>query len=155
MEPATCKWGLNSCARFFGGVGRAENLIAGTQFRFGPTGPGGALTNGTTVTIDPNGAFMAVNGRAPNHIQGMPVVIRDNAIFLTLGTTTRPGNFYVISPSDVEAASFILAHEIGHRAGAFGPTDIDGGNPVFNTINNEKIRKACFPEFIPEPLRIP
>lgn len=147
--------GLNSCARFFGGVGRAEALIADTQFRFGTVGgDGGAQTNDKTVTIDPNGAFMAVNGRAPNHERGAPVDIRDNAMWLILGTPTKPGIIYMISPSDVEAASFILAHEMGHRAGAFGATDNDGEDFVFNMINNEKIRKACFPEFIPEPLRI-
>jgi hypothetical protein len=54
-----------------------------------------------------------------------------------------------ISLTDVQAAAFIMAHELGHRTHSFGDRDDDGGGSYAGVLNNEDIRKACFPEVSP------
>ena len=72
-----------------------------------------------------------------------------------LSVTNQPGapilaNEFLFGLGDVEAVSFILLHELGHRRKIFGANDNDGdgkGDDDAETDrNDEKIYDACFRE---------
>ncbi len=48
-----------------------------------------------------------------------------------------------IQLSDVEFASFMLAHELGHRTGKLIPDGSDRSNAL-SISNNGAVHKACF-----------
>ena len=85
--------------------------------------PAAAAENiGKKLTINPNGAFIDTSG----------------SVEITLsvrGDYVRLGN--------VEAAAFILAHEMGHRTNKL---IVDGNDPlgVLSISNNGTIYEACF-----------
>jgi hypothetical protein len=112
----------------FGGVKNAEKALKGTKFSFGPT-EGGAAAEilGKNVTIDPNGLFMGSGGSET----------------IQVGFNLRDKQGYYITLNNVQAAAFVLAHEIAHRAGKLR----SDGNDPFNfltVMNNGDVQKACF-----------
>lgn len=91
--------GKNACAALFGGIKKAEELLKkGTKFAFGQTRnpEAAAQAKDKTVIINPTGLFMDTSGSVDFQINAR----RD---FIRLTNT--------------EAAAFVLAHELGHRAG--------------------------------------
>ena len=119
--------GKNSCADLFGGVKNAEKAVRDTKFAFGPTGGAAAEALGKTVTIDPNGAFM------------------DDSKTQTfqVGFNLREKKGYYLTMTNVEAAAFILAHELGHRTRKLQPDGHDRFN-FLSVTNNGVVQKACF-----------
>jgi len=156
--------GKNPCAKLFGGVKKAMQVINQTHFAFAPVTDGAAETVDTNINIDPGGSFMSVDGKAPVSTPSFGPSpfshpINDTSQELSLNPHLIDGRpayevWYVTPPDDVTAASFILAHEIGHRRGVFGKNDFDGGDSLAIGLNNEVIRKACFSELKPQPLLI-
>ncbi|MCU1264807.1 MAG: Rhs family protein-like [Acidobacteria bacterium] len=128
------KGGKNPCAELFGGLEKAEKALKDSKFSVGPTKIAGAYaeTEGKNVTINPNNGFfgtsgnqtiqVGVNPRAPSYIQG----------------------------TDLEIATLMLAHELGHRTGKLTP-DGPGRDPTgaLSIMNNGTVRQACFPELKP------
>jgi hypothetical protein len=124
--------GKNPCADLFGGIKKAEKTLKGTNFSFGPTQRGQAELLGKTVTIDPNRMFMGTSGTET----------------IQVGFNLREKRGSYIDLDNVQAAAFILAHEVGHRAGKLPP---DGNDPFgfLSVINNGTLQKACFSDLIP------
>ena len=120
-----------ACADLFGGIKKAQELLSNkkTNFKFGPTmNPyAAAETQGKNITINPNGAFM------------------DTSRFINFEINARRD---FIRLTNVEAAAFILAHELGHRSGKLNN---DGNDPLgaLSVLNNGRIRNACFAEITP------
>ena len=67
----------------------------------------------------------------------------NNAAKFHVGANLPANQAYYIVLSDVEAAAFILAHEIGHRAGTLAPDGHDKSNFI-SVMNSGKVRDACF-----------
>jgi RHS repeat-associated protein len=125
--------GKNPCADLFGGVKNAEKALKRTKFSFGPTAGGAvAETLGKNVTIDPNGIFMGTSG---SEIIQVGFNLRD-----------RQGSY--ITLNNVQAAAFVLAHEVAHRAGKLRA---DGNDPFgfLSVMNNGDVQKACFGDVSP------
>lgn len=55
-----------------------------------------------------------------------------------------PASVSSVTLENVEAAAFLLLHELGHRTKSFGDLDDDAG--LAGAPNNDKIREACFSE---------
>jgi len=55
---------------------------------------------------------------------------------------------YYITLNNIQAAAFVLAHEIGHRTGKLRP---DGGDPFgfLSVMNSGDVQKACFGDVTP------
>lgn len=120
--------GRNACAELFGGIKKAENALKNTTYVFGYTSPGTeAVTKDKTITIKPNGVFISTSGSET----------------LQIGVNLRANQGHFVALNNVEAAAFILAHEIGHRVGTLRPDGHDKTNFV-SVINNEKVYEACF-----------
>lgn len=119
--------GKNPCADLFGGAKNADKALKNTNFSVGPTKVDGALaeTNGKNVTINPNNGFFDTSGSQT----------------IQVGLNPRADSF--IQLTDVEAGSFVLAHELGHRTGGLKP---DGNDPlgVISIFNNGIVHQACF-----------
>jgi len=122
--------GKNACAELFGGLTKAEKALTNTTYAFGATSSGSsAQTEGKNITFNPTGLFMSSNDAAKFHV----------------GANLPKQQVYYVVMSNVEAAAFILAHEIGHRAGTLQPDGHDESNYV-SVMNSGKVRDACFSE---------
>ena len=120
--------GNNPCAKLFGGVKKAEKALKDTKYAFGPTqGRADAQIIGKNMTINPNGVFMKSGDEAK----------------LLVGFNLRAHEGSYVRLTDAQLAAFVLAHEIGHRAGVLRP---DGRDPFgfLSTINNGLVHTACF-----------
>jgi RHS repeat-associated protein len=144
--------GKNKCADAFGGLDKAMEALSKTNFEFeslgGPRDIGGngfpsmyfynkldAYADGSKVGINSDGRFMMEGGRLPIANRPGESILANEALF---------------SLGDVEAASFILLHELGHRRKIFGADDRDadqkGDDEAETDRNNKKIYDACFSE---------
>ena len=121
--------GKNPCADLFGGVKNAEKALKDTGFRFGSTKDptAWAETLRKNVTIAPDKPFMDNSG----------------SVIFQVGFDLRRGQAFSIGLNNVQAAAFILLHELGYRTGTLDP---DGNDPFgfVTVINNAKVRDACF-----------
>lgn len=121
--------GKNPCAELFGGIKNAEEALKDTKYTIGkPREPttGAQLAN-KTITINPNGLFMST----------------DETVKLQVGYNLKLQQGYYVVLNPVQAAAFVLAHEIGHRANKLKPDGHDRLN-FLSIMNNAKVRKACF-----------
>ena len=123
--------GKNACADLFGGIKNAEKALKNTSFQFGATQNSNAWaqTLGKTITIAPDKPFMDTSGSVTVQVgYNLKLRQRDN-----------------IQLDNVQAAAFVLLHELGHRTGTLEP---DGNDPFgfVSVINNQKVRDACFSE---------
>jgi YD repeat-containing protein len=149
------------CAKFFGGKKKALKSLGETHFNFADlNGTATAQTVGRNVTIDSTGPFMAVNGVAPKsqmNPETSAMGLFDATIMIDRGTGKSGEASLVefINLGDVDAAAFVLLHELGHKRKKFGKDNSDGDDPFANARNNEKIRAACFGEVNPQPIRMP
>jgi hypothetical protein len=122
--------GKNACADLFGGIKKAEKALKDTTYLFGATDSGDpAETEGKVVKIDPKGRFMATDDASKFHV----------------GVNLPAGQAYYVVLNNTEAAAFILAHEVGHRARTLEPDGHDQSNYV-SALNNGRVRDACFAE---------
>ena len=120
--------GKNSCADLFGGIKKAEKALKDTEYSFKPiASDDAAVTQGKSIVINSNGLFMAIN---------------DDARF-DLGINMNARQVYYVVMKNIEAAAFILAHEIGHRAGTLQPDGHDQSGFI-SALNSGKVRDACF-----------
>jgi len=103
---------------------------------------GNAVTEGTTVTINTRGQFMATNGRLPGDLTNYGSDATTQLLFLS--KTPRETLYQLVVLGEVENAAFILAHELGHRRKIYGKNNDDGQDMDRNTKNNRKIWEACF-----------
>lgn len=147
--------GKNPCAKAFGGLKKALSKLNGSNFSFkdlgGPVLLGDrtlysspdAATDGENIIINTKGRFYMENLSLP--FSNAPGRMTDLSRF-DYGT---PGNMVDIN-DDVVAASFVLAHELGHRAGTYKNDNKDAVNDKYGTgaektaRNNQKIYDACF-----------
>ena len=135
--------GNNPCAKFFGGLKNALEKLDKSNIGFrsmgGPISLDGltvapltlrdAVTNGKNITINSDGRFMANNGTLP--IMGRPGMVANNV------------NYYDLN--DIGSAAFILAHELGHRAGKLENDSVKAKDPEGATArNNTRVYEACF-----------
>jgi len=62
---------------------------------------------------------------------------------IQVGFNLRDQKGFYITLNNVQAAAFVLAHEIGHRAGKLRS---DGNDPFgfLSIMNNGDVQKACF-----------
>lgn len=126
--------GKNPCADLFGGLKKAEKALKESKFSVGPTIGDAALaqTKGKNITIDPNKGFFNTSGN-----QEMQVGV-------------NPHDPSFIQMTDTEIASFVLAHELGHRTGKLIPDGPDRDTTgALSILNNGTVRQACFPEMKP------
>ena len=120
--------GDNPCAKLFGGVKNVEEALKKTDYSFERTKAGAvAEVDGKKIKIDPNGSFMSKN---------------ESEIFM-VGVDRRARIGSYIALNNVEAAAFILAHEIGHLTGKLQPDGHDPSN-FLSILNNGVVQKACF-----------
>jgi hypothetical protein len=124
--------GDNPCAKLFGGLKNAEKALnKGANIFVGPAvDPNiGATTTGKNVAINPVGGFFDTSG--------------SRTFQLDFNLRDKTAKYVVLG--NVEAAAFILAHELGHVTGKL---ENDGGDPFgFKSIwNNKKVHDACFSE---------
>jgi hypothetical protein len=125
--------GKNPCAEFFGGLDKASKALDETKFRFGKVSlDRAAQTIGNTVKINPTGEITDKSG----------------SVSLPVGFTLGPNpTVSSITLGNVEAAAFLLLHELGHRTKRYGSNDNDAG-PA-GVLNNGLIQEACFNEVTP------
>jgi len=113
---------------FFGGIKKAKQALAemGKNTSFGELGDPRAVaeTLGKKTTINPNSFFTANNG-------SVDIRLDVQGDYVTL--------------NNINAAAFVLAHELGHRTKKLLS---DGNDPigVISTINNGAVYNACFGE---------
>ncbi|HEY6806223.1 MAG TPA: RHS repeat-associated core domain-containing protein [Pyrinomonadaceae bacterium] len=122
--------GNNDCAKLYGGVGKAEKALKDTHFSFGSADAGaGAVTTGKNVLLDSGHLFMGTGGSER----------------IEVGYSLRDQVGYYIDLGNVEAAAFVLAHELGHRTGSLSG-DSAGNDPLnlLTIMNNGTVKKACF-----------
>ena len=65
----------------------------------------------------------------------------DAKFHVGLNMTAR--QIYYVVMNNIEAAAFILAHEIGHRAGTLERDGHDQSGYI-SALNSGKVRDACF-----------
>ena len=67
---------------------------------------------------------------------------------IQVGFNLRDKQGYYITLNNVQAAAFVLAHEIDHRAGKLRS---DGNDPFgfLSVMNNGDVQKACFGDVTP------
>lgn len=120
--------GKNACADLFGGIKKAEKALKETTYSFEKTESGDpAETKDKKIDIHPNNIFMSSNDTVRFHV----------------GANLPARQVYYVVLNNVEAAAFILAHEIGHRAGTLEPDGHDQSRYV-SVLNNGRVRDACF-----------
>lgn len=131
--------GDNPCAKFFGGLANAQQALKGTKFKFKTPGKpdANAQTKGKKVLLNPTGDFFSNSEKVELQV-GYSVGM--NAL-----------TFKSISLDKIQAAAFILAHELGHRTKSFGDNDQDGAGGITGVMNNKAIKEACFPEAVVSP----
>ncbi|HXQ69709.1 MAG TPA: hypothetical protein VN844_04455, partial [Pyrinomonadaceae bacterium] len=121
--------GKNACADLFGGIKKAEKALKDTNYLFKSTISGPAETIGKDITINPTEHFM-----------------RDkDGVRFDVGINFRARQVYYVMLTQIEAAAFILAHEIGHRTKTLDPDGFDQSNYI-SALNSGKVRDACFAE---------
>ena len=132
--------GKNPCADLFGGIKNAQKALNSTNFFFGSAKnpEAWAETLGKKVTIDPDKPFMGTSG----------------SVTFQVGFDLRQGQAFNIDLDNVQAAAFILFHELGHRTRTLNP---DGNDPFgfVSVINNGKVKDACFSEIPRTVTRLP
>ena len=129
--------GNNPCADLFGGLKKAEDALKSSTYSFTKTRSGSpAETDGNRIDIHPNGLFMSKNDAAK----------------FDVGANLPARQVYYVTLSNVEAAAFILAHEIGHRTRTLEPDGHDQSDFI-SALNNGKVRDACFSD-IPTATRL-
>ena len=122
------KDGKNQCADLFGGIKKAEKALKDTAYSFANIESGDpAVTKDKNITINPTERFMSTNDAAKFHV----------------GLNMHTRQIYYVVMNNIEAAAFILAHEIGHRAGTLEPDGHDQSSFV-SALNSGKVRDACF-----------
>lgn len=122
--------GKNACADLFGGVKKAEKALKDTNYLFERIKSGDpAETKGKLITIDPTGLFMTE---------------KDNAKF-QVGVNLPAQQAYYVVMNNIEAAAFILAHEIGHRTDTLERDGHDQSG-FLSVTNSGRVRDACFAE---------
>jgi hypothetical protein len=106
-------------------------MLKKLQFAFGPTkNPAAAAqVEGNKVTINPTGAFTDTSG----------------SFFIEINARRD-----FVQLDNIEAAAFILAHELGHKAGKL-LNDDDDPTAALSVLNNGKIQQACFSDVRPVP----
>jgi len=128
--------GDNPCAALFGGIKKAEDALKSSTYTFTATKSGDpAETKDKRIDIHPNGLFMSKNDAAK----------------FDVGANLRARQAYYVVLSNVDAAAFILAHEIGHRTRTLEPDGHDQSNYI-SALNNGRVRDACFTD-IPSAIR--
>ena len=114
----------------FGGVKKAEKALKDTNYLFERIKSGDpAETKGKLITIDPTGLFMTE---------------KDNAKF-QVGVNLPAQQAYYVVMNNIEAAAFILAHEIGHRTDTLERDGHDQSG-FLSVTNSGRVRDACFAE---------
>ena len=127
------KDGKNPCADFFGGIKNAEAAMQGLSgnVKVGPTksAEADAQISGKTITIDPKKKFFDTSG----------------FVNMQAGLDYSKNEVYVSAMTNIEAASFILAHELGHKTGKLKPDGDDVDTLGAASVENSgKIWQACF-----------
>jgi hypothetical protein len=133
------KDGKNPCAELFGGIAKAEEALRNIHFSVGATDPPDAVaeTKGKNTKINPSNGFFDTSGSKTFEVG---TNLKENARINEL-----PYLPVTITLGNVDAAAFILLHELGHHIP--GVLEDDGGGIGFEVIhNNSKVQKACFPE---------
>jgi hypothetical protein len=155
-DDATARLRDKNCAKAFGGYKKAFAALRETIWRFddfdrGERNPlggwsvgAGAVTNGLTVTLNQYGAFMNINGQLSAPFMRPGFATHTNVLALHVG-----GNSYAFPElKQLQMASFIILHELGHRAGVFVVDGVSGPAGAGLSIepqgkNNAKIFEAC------------
>ena len=144
------------CAAVFGGLRNAFKALRETVWRFGDLGkpkmgflgweaPTGARVDGNNVTINQYGQFMVQGGGL--WFPGMKgFVVKADHFAIRTGKNSY--NTVQIR-GNAQVASFMLLHELGHRAGVFGPDSVGGVGQEAENLRlqgtvNQKVYEGCF-----------
>jgi RHS repeat-associated protein len=128
------KKGKNPCADLFGGKKKAEKLLDDFKPTFATTASGAPVeTDSKTkkTTIDPDGLFMDTSGSVP----------------IQTGFGQTFSDPIGIRLNNIEAAAFMVAHELGHKSGVL-PSDGLDQRGFLSILNNGRVQKACFGDAI-------